>query len=111
MKNFGKYLILILAFLSIGKTSAFNFTSSEIKEELPLSSENFRASNFSLFAFRENPFQEIFDLNNKKSGKEFSNAPSGFASEVTAAGNLPPFYQRDIRRDIAQQLFPKHFFL
>jgi hypothetical protein len=94
----------------MGKASAYNFSSSEIKEELPLSSEDLQAANIFLFAFRDNPFQEIFDLNNKKSGNEIS-TPSAFASEATGLDISSIFYQRDLRRSISQQLFPKHFFL
>ena len=111
MKNLLKYLILILAFLSIGKASAYSFSSAELREEFPLSSEDLKAANISLFALRENPFQEIFDLTNKKSGIEIFVVSTVFISEAAATGNLSPFYQRDIRRDIARQLFPKHFFL
>ncbi len=111
MKNFGKYLILILAFFSIGKASAYSFSSSEVKEELPLSSEDLRAANISLFAFRENPFQEISDFSNKTFFPISSVVPVKFVSVATPSEAANLVYTRDLRKNISQQLFPKHFFL
>jgi len=111
MKNFGKYLLLIFAFLSISASSAYNYTSSEIKKEEPFSSDEFRAVNLPLFAFRENSFHELTDLSKNQYFTTHSVVPAKFLLAATTSEAIYPFFKRDLRRDIAKQLFPKHFFL
>lgn len=112
MKNFGKYFILIIAFLSIGGGSSYGNTLPELKEDLSLSSEDLKAASPFSFAYRENPFQQIHDLSENHYFKNSSVVPEKFqfARSLTIAAVFPDF-KRDIRRDIFQQIFPKHFFL
>ena len=112
MKNFGKYLLLIFAFLSIGGGNSYALTLAELKEDLPLSSEDLRTASVNLWGHRENPFQEIYDL----SENHFFKSPSAIPESFQLSGKNPAktFYTefpRDLRRDIFQQIFPKHFFL
>ncbi|NJY61561.1 hypothetical protein HC174_02160 [Salinimicrobium sp. CDJ15-81-2] len=111
MNNFGKYLLLILTFLSISEALAFNFTTPEVKEDLPFASENLKSGSLSLFAFRENPFQEISDISNKTFFPIPSVVPVELVSVATPSEAVHLFYIRDLRKNIYQQLFPKHFFL
>ncbi|NJW52057.1 hypothetical protein [Salinimicrobium oceani] len=110
MKTFGKYLLLLFAFLNLSEATAFNFTADEVKEELPLSSESFKAVHSNLFASRENPFQEISDFSERAFSATSSVDLTGIRLDVHT---LPAFafLIRDLRKSIAQYLFPKHFFL
>ncbi|SOC79500.1 hypothetical protein SAMN06296241_1025 [Salinimicrobium sediminis] len=110
MKNFGKYLLLLLTFLSIGEVSAFNFPASEVKED-KFPAEELRAAGFSFYALRENPFQEIPDLSEPSFFPLHSVIPYGFDLFVVPSEAAAHFFIRDIRRNLSQQLFPKHFFL
>lgn len=110
MNNFGKYLFLLLTFLSISEVSAFNFSASEVKED-KFPAEELRAAGFSFYALRENPFQEIPDLSEPSIVALHSVIPEGFDLTVFPSKAAAHFFIRDIRRDLSQQLFPKHFFL
>ena len=111
MKNFGRYLLLIFALLSIGGVSGYGNTLPEVRENVPFSSEDLRPANYSLFSLRENPFQEILDLSENHYFSTSSVVPSKFGAATATSEAIFLFYKRDLRRDISKQIFPKHFFL
>ena len=112
MKNFGKYLFLLLTFLSIGGGSTYGNNFAEIRKDHPFSSEDLRAAAPALWAFRENPFQDIPDLSENNYFGSISVLPENFSNTGKAARtNLDSGFNRDLRRILFQQIFPKHFFL
>lgn len=112
MKNYGKYLLLILAFISIGGGSGYGNTLPEIREEQPFSSEDIKAAGSAFWAYRENPFQKISDLSENLFFESISVIPNNFSCTGNpAAGSSALDYERDLRQILSRQIFPKHFFL
>ena len=110
MKNFAKYLLLLLTFLGISEASAYNLTASDVKED-HFPNDDLKAAAFSFFALRENSFQEIPDFSEHSFFPLHSVIPEGFDLIIIPSEAASQFFIRDIRRNLSQQLFPKHFFL
>jgi hypothetical protein len=106
------YLVILLALFSIGGGSAYASGIPEIREEQPFSSEKIAAANLLSVAYRENPYQEVPELQKDFHFGDSSVIPHHFNSEITASSEESYFsYKRDLRKGLEIQLFPKHFFL
>lgn len=112
MKNFGKYLLLVLALLSIGGASGYGNTLPDIREEQPFSTQDLKAAGSLMWAYRENPFQDVHDLTENLFFGSISVIPDNFSNFGNlSADSLRVEYERDLRKILFQQIFPKHFFL
>ena len=106
-----KLLVLFLAFFSIGGGSGYAFNFSEVREEQSSSSEKLAAANPLSVAYRENLFQELPEVQQNPWPVISSLGFTSFSLCENPSGASYFSFNRDLRKDLKIQLFPKHFFL
>lgn len=109
---FGKFLIVLLAFSSLGGNLSYGFPQSEVRQEKKDSRAQIQPVQPVLLAFQEKEYQNIPEPSEDFlfSYIPFSYSSISFVEEKEFASTCL-YFNRDLRAALTIQIFPTHFFL
>ena len=109
---YGKFLVVLLAFSSLGGNLSYGLPLSEVRQKKKDSGAQFQAVQPVLLAFQEKDYQDIPD---PSEDFLFGYIPfdhsSVSLSEEKEFTSTSFYFNRDIRAALTVQIFPTHFFL